>query len=1302
MPDDDNGDGDATISLADLVESVKRSANPALEPVERAIEQARAIDEELADAIRYCAIPRWFDAETIGVLRDRPDAPEENQRLLDELTGFSFVTARPRGGYLYHDSTRDPLLLDWQTNPDRQDEFKRLTGRLVAHHERSFQRARGLQRLLGQHAAVLRQANEPRFLRIAAAVERLLLEPVQEALYVEQLVSGDSVREFMNRNADAIQADARLAKVVADWLHDYLQQAVDGRDELWHLWLRYWQARLLSGSGVQGAAEAERLLGELRQDAERDTRLLVWVLADLGGALHQQARFGEASEIYRQELEVSERTGVDEWNLPSAHSRIGSLDYALDRLDAAVGHYQKARQAADRIGNVTIRIFSRLNLAYVLCDLGDLSGAFTAAFEALDIARGQPPSTDQLPQHAAIAEVFMRLFVRYDRWLADTAYAEAVGLSTVPPGSTPELLLHSRYVDLLRESGQLRRAEVELQRLEQHPAAAADPSAGVEVLFRRAMLQEELGDLEQTIAIYTRLIDEANSAGFESSFNRVAAVSNRGMRLVQVGRWEEAAADLDEAARRWGAMGHDRLVALIRVNQADASSRQGRFDEAGRLLEEAGAVLLAGHSAYEPDFHHMRGHVLERQGRLEQARTSYRRALDLNRARRRDRETGKELVHLITVAARRGRWEEAATLADEASALWTRLEQEAKQPPDTRREDADRFNARGLRTMLTASENPRQQLLEARELFEQAIEQVGDNFWYRLNLSYASAALESWGRAAEELDKALRVRPAWLPAGWLKTRLADCHLRHAHRLAELGQHTAALEVLRDTLTRFPDVLPPERLSSLHLDAGDNLLHLGDLDGASAEFTAGLAEASSRGEPPEQAAFRVRLALVAAARADFPAALEELRLALDPREGEPPESAALRLVTRLSEPIRTRGEHRAGREALRLLAEDPTLEARLRGRLTMETLNLRQHELEQQPRGRQPTGSPPDPTSEQRLAIPILLEADNELYPQGRNTPAVEWMIETGIPDLQERIWAATGVSVPGVRISASEVLLDGAYAILLHEVRLARGSVHKDRRFCPDLAGCRALGVDGLVGPDVTGAGDGLWLAASESELVQRAGLRLLDSYQYMLAHLERLLLDRADAFLGLQDLRRLLDNWAWAGPEAHDNRWELRERTIPDDEALVRLLEVLHLLLEERVPIRNLAVILPAFADAGRRQSEPQEVAAEVRLTLRGELPGTQGAKLVTLSPELEEAIRRHLRSREGKRFLAVPLTEAGPLRERLLDELGQDTGGAVAAVVRSTTLRPFVWRLLQPEHPGIPVLAEQELAAAEPEIQA
>ena len=58
-------------------------------------ERTKTRDPELAEMLRACAIPRSFNAQLIGVLRDQMEDTEANQRLLSDLLTFSFVLTVP-------------------------------------------------------------------------------------------------------------------------------------------------------------------------------------------------------------------------------------------------------------------------------------------------------------------------------------------------------------------------------------------------------------------------------------------------------------------------------------------------------------------------------------------------------------------------------------------------------------------------------------------------------------------------------------------------------------------------------------------------------------------------------------------------------------------------------------------------------------------------------------------------------------------------------------------------------------------------------------------------------------------------------------------------------------------------------------------------------------------------------------------------------------------------------------------------------------------------------------------------------
>jgi hypothetical protein len=286
-----------------------------------------------------------------------------------------------------------------------------------------------------------------------------------------------------------------------------------------------------------------------------------------------------------------------------------------------------------------------------------------------------------------------------------------------------------------------------------------------------------------------------------------------------------------------------------------------------------------------------------------------------------------------------------------------------------------------------------------------------------------------------------------------------------------------------------------------------------------------------------------------------------------------------------------------------------------------------------------------------VVTPVALEADAGLFPDGADTPGVGQMIDEHIPKIQEEIAARTGVRMPGVRIRANEVLTGRSYVVLLHEIPVSVGESPPDA-----------------------------------------------DPYAHMIFEgVREQVLKQLDTYLGVQDLAWLLWDWE-AEPDVLLDRAALRARAVPDLGARLRLVAALQRLARERVPIGDLSVILPAFADARESCEEVDELVERLRAALRKRLPGSEDSRTrVRLAPSAEALISGWVQEAGGKRWLAVPRTQQTDLdtvRRTLQSALGAWSPDQVVLVVEEPGLRRFVRRLTRAECPAVPVLAADEVA--------
>src|SRR5687768_11727921 len=106
-------------SLAELVESIESSANPVRAVLEQTLERLRQGNPELAECVRYGAIPREVDAALLGVLRGQPEDRVGNERLLGGLIALSFIAPAAPDRYRYQETTRQCILDEWRSDATR-------------------------------------------------------------------------------------------------------------------------------------------------------------------------------------------------------------------------------------------------------------------------------------------------------------------------------------------------------------------------------------------------------------------------------------------------------------------------------------------------------------------------------------------------------------------------------------------------------------------------------------------------------------------------------------------------------------------------------------------------------------------------------------------------------------------------------------------------------------------------------------------------------------------------------------------------------------------------------------------------------------------------------------------------------------------------------------------------------------------------------------------------------------------------------------------------------------------------------
>ena len=325
---------------------------------------------------------------------------------------------------------------------------------------------------------------------------------------------------------------------------------------------------------------------------------------------------------------------------------------------------------------------------------------------------------------------------------------------------------------------------------------------------------------------------------------------------------------------------------------------------------------------------------------------------------------------------------------------------------------------------------------------------------------------------------------------------------------------------------------------------------------------------------------------------------------------------------------------------------------------------------------------PEPDSEAMMPapIPIVFEGDRSLFPQDGETPAVVRLIDEDVPLMRVRIYAETGVQIPGLRIQPS-MLGAGRYVLRLHDRQRGVGWTRPDAFFCP---GATAADGSAYLSHDPMTGASGAWLASDAAATHVPA----FDALAFIMRHVELVVRGHLHTFFGLPELQLLLDDRL--GPEAQ----EAADVLLADPVMRPRVVGTALDLLRERVPLRNVEALVETMAAAG--SDEPLQVLQDrVRLRLAPDLPGVaDGRRLVRAGVDVEDRMSSHLVALDRRLVAAMPFVEVGELRRAVLERL--EGAGPPALVVERPACRRPLWRLLQPVRPDVPVVSTDELAAA------
>ena len=304
---------------------------------------------------------------------------------------------------------------------------------------------------------------------------------------------------------------------------------------------------------------------------------------------------------------------------------------------------------------------------------------------------------------------------------------------------------------------------------------------------------------------------------------------------------------------------------------------------------------------------------------------------------------------------------------------------------------------------------------------------------------------------------------------------------------------------------------------------------------------------------------------------------------------------------------------------------------------------------------------------------------------------------TRITGVRKQLSQAFGFVVPQFRVRDAIEMMPGDYRILLGGVPLGGATIRADRVLAIDAGEARAgHSLSGEATIDPSFGCPALWIDPAHRDQAIAEGFLTVDAATVIATHLNQLLGERAQALLGADEVRDLLD-------AVKDRAPGLVETIHPQPLSLGALTRLFRALLEDGISIAHPLPILSALSEAVQQTVEHDRLVDLLRAELGAMLvarccgPADRLA-VVTLDASLEAMIVQGMQDpATGQPVIEPDLGRA--IGERIAEiAAGRGPGAPPLALIVQPRARRALAALLRLRAPQAQVLSISELPPSQP----
>lgn len=283
-----------------------------------------------------------------------------------------------------------------------------------------------------------------------------------------------------------------------------------------------------------------------------------------------------------------------------------------------------------------------------------------------------------------------------------------------------------------------------------------------------------------------------------------------------------------------------------------------------------------------------------------------------------------------------------------------------------------------------------------------------------------------------------------------------------------------------------------------------------------------------------------------------------------------------------------------------------------------------------------------------------------------------------------------GIVVPPIRVRDNLQLKPSTYVVKIYGLEVASAEVMVSRLLAMN-PGTAMQPIDGIPTTEPAFNLPALWIPESAKAEAEMAGYTVIDPTSVIATHITEIIKSHAPDLLGRQETSALLDNVKTHYPV-------VVEELVPNLLTVGEVQRVLQNLLRERIPVRNLLLILESLADAARVSKDIDFLTERVRAAMNRHICAEYAEdgllSVITVDPRLESLLGEAVRRGEDAYALLDPNTVAKIYSSLTKQMQAAQSAGLHPIVLCSPSVRLALKRLTERAAPQLVVLSYSEIA--------